>query len=1540
MRMRPWLRAAVVALAAMAGYACGDLVDPVNPDAPPSTAVRGMRLDVSTLSLTVGRARQITATLLDARGDAVPPRTGQLVRFRSTDASIASVTDAGVVSAVGAGTTVVRAEFGALVVGVAVTVVPRGVDRLQIVSGTAQSARTRAALPDPLVVRAIGADNEPAVGLEVTFAPSAGSADPATVATDAQGIARATWTLGTTVGAQSLVARATGFTSVTFEATAVARPIASLLVTPANPALTDVGLTVQMTARVLDDAGDEVPGAAVTWASSREDVAIVSATGLVTSVGAGQATITASTGSVSGSTVVTVTVPAAPPRLLLDPTSLSATATQTASSTPRVIGTVSVREASGRPVVDLGTLGVGTIDYTANQPTGWITATTFGGVAGNELSVTVDPRNLPVGTVTASIPVTSPLASNSPQTVAVSLTITAPVVPQIVVAPTRWDASRVAGSVDAATQVIAITNGAGGTLEGLAAAVSYGSGQATGWLTATLNQTTAPATLALSASAATLAAGTYDATVRLTSTVAGVAAVDVPVRLEVTAASGLRVFFRGFVNNPAVFNQEVVPNAFQPQTEGLPTIGNGMTYGFDFGAIFVATNAAQGRITGVSISDLQYGGAPLANPSWADVVSNDTGFTINARNPAPPLLPNDYWVRFTVRAPGFAPMRLHYSLGVRPRLVLTSSATDTTALLTNVDIQFDGDESVSFDRFWVRRWGAPCTTERYDISPVPNIFDQTPLPSWIVPEFLPTDRQFRIRFTPTQAPELRAFNQQLFVRVTDSGNDCGNDGAGRSTSFFFSYARPTYAIVAPDTTQLAAGRYGDGTRAFDGFIATVPVNLVSLLPQTNQCLGSPGAFEVLTDPADAARGLTPADVALFRDGQSTVVAPDTVRSELLIGVDTAGIQRGRTYVVKAVLRRAPEDPCPDGVLPRVDTLTAIMNLGGPIGTLRARIGQAPFEVTGADVRPVLIGLAPGPNGIPAAYPGNSVDVTLAYQAGTVIDEFALDIEYQSLETGWLTATHVPDSSNTELAGTLTVSVAGRGQLSRGEHRATVRARSIVSGQEVVLPVRFITGEQTDGSLRFGTIDVSRTAGCGVEGMPGDFGFTGSMLHCWGAVADRLLADGDPSAATLVATIGGPAGQRAVAPVVIGDSVFVAGTPGAGTARVRDVRMGGLSPNIVTLVEIDGGEPQVFAAGSFGVAGGDARTGFRAVLRDGQPFRATSIAVSDGTAACATSLTGNAFRRVYCWGNEDALGIPSTQEPRLIDIPTTDFVAGVTVNSGVACAWVANGNAWCWGANNDGQLGRGTTSLPNATPALVPGLTGVQDMTTNGRTVCATTTTGVFCWGSNAEGIIRGFPSGTGTRQLSPVQITAPVVDIELGFTHACGKQAGAIGDPSTLFCWGLETAPGGFVSAPGTARPVTTGYREAVWNVQAVAYRVGWSETGGTTCWADATPVWRCAGGEADARGVGSVFGPLVQPTPIAGQNGFDITLGNLRAVRAAPVLAPRRATAPRRPTLPPPPATWRAGERQTIARPGQPSMRVTGESSTARTASRVTRYE
>ncbi len=88
-------------------------------------------------------------------------------------------------------------------------------------------------------------------------------------------------------------------------------PVALVVVSPASTTVR-VGATTQLTATPEDGNGNPLTGRTVTWASNNAGVATVNASGLVTPMGVGAATITAASEGQSGTAAVTVaTVPVA-----------------------------------------------------------------------------------------------------------------------------------------------------------------------------------------------------------------------------------------------------------------------------------------------------------------------------------------------------------------------------------------------------------------------------------------------------------------------------------------------------------------------------------------------------------------------------------------------------------------------------------------------------------------------------------------------------------------------------------------------------------------------------------------------------------------------------------------------------------------------------------------------------------------------------------------------------------------------------------------------------------------------------------------------------------------------------------------------------------------------------------------------------------------------------------------------------------------------------------------------------------------------------
>ncbi|MGD0485226.1 MAG: cohesin domain-containing protein, partial [Gemmatimonadales bacterium] len=243
-------------------------------------------------------------------------------------------------------------------------------------------------------------------------------------------------------------------------------------------------------------------------------------------------------------------------------------------------------------------LAVGTITYGASQPTGWLTATLDSTHAPATLTVHAATGSLAAGSYTATIPVTSAVASNSPRTIAVTFTVAAG--PAINLASTSLTFSATATGADPASQTVAVTNSGGGSLTGLTVGtISYGSG--TGWLTATLDSTHAPATLTVHAVTGSLAAGSYTATIPVTSAVASNSPRTVSVTFSVTAGpaiglSAATVTFTDTVSVPDKPAKTVtVSNTGGATLTGL-TVGT-ISYGSETGWLTAVLNQATAPAT-------------------------------------------------------------------------------------------------------------------------------------------------------------------------------------------------------------------------------------------------------------------------------------------------------------------------------------------------------------------------------------------------------------------------------------------------------------------------------------------------------------------------------------------------------------------------------------------------------------------------------------------------------------------------------------------------------------------------------------------------------------------------------------------------------------------------------------------------------------------------------------------------------------------------------------------------------------------------------
>lgn len=334
----------------------------------------------ATTTLRISNTRQFTATPKNAAGVAI---TGKTIRWSSSNSSIASVDQTGLVTALTPGTVIIAADADGVIGNASLTITNLPIGSCSLSPATQRVTVTAQAQP-VITLRDTANNVLPTLGRPLSW-----SSDNEVVATvSGTGVITAR-----RAGTARITAVPTEYPdkscATTFEA--VDARIVSAVITPRSGSLR-LGVQRQLSVSLTDSIGQAIPpGRVVTWTSATPATATVSATGLVTGLSLGTARIAVRADNAVDTVTFPVTkVPVTTVRL--SPLSASVVQGQTVQLNP------TVEDSTGATVTDR------VIEWTSSDPTratvsstGLVSTTASGAVT---ITATSETRS---GTATVNI---------------------------------------------------------------------------------------------------------------------------------------------------------------------------------------------------------------------------------------------------------------------------------------------------------------------------------------------------------------------------------------------------------------------------------------------------------------------------------------------------------------------------------------------------------------------------------------------------------------------------------------------------------------------------------------------------------------------------------------------------------------------------------------------------------------------------------------------------------------------------------------------------------------------------------------------------------------------------------------------------------------------------------------------------------------------------------------------------------------------------------------------------------------------------------
>jgi len=300
-----------------------------------------------------------------------------------------------------------------------------------------------------------------------------------------------------------------------------------------------------------------------------------------------------------------------------------------------------------------------------------------------------------------------------------------------------------------------------------------------------------------------------------------------------------------------------------------------------------------------------------------------------------------------------------------------------------------------------------------------------------------------------------------------------------------------------------------------------------------------------------------------------------------------------------------------------------------------------------------------------------------------------------------------------------------------------------------------------GGHAFRSIAVGSIHSCGIT--------TDSTAWCWGSNSAGQLGDSSTTSRSQPTAVRGGLKWIAVAPAGYSSLEHTCGITATGAAYC-------------------------WGSGSNGQlgTGSNASSTVPVPVAGGLTFTQLAVAGLFGSFTCGVTTGGAA----YCWGANrfGTLGRGDT-----VSSSSPVAVAGglsfseVTAGSAFACGRTISAGVYCWGNNTVGQMGQGFFGFESLSPIPVQtGLVFRQVAVGQLHTCGLAADSAAWCWGRNQEGQL-----GTGTlfSSTAPRAVAGGLrfASITLGYFSSCGLTADGV-----AYCWG-----GGRPAVPSVAQPGT-----------------------------------------------------------------------------------------------------------------------------------------